>query len=494
MGARRPSLARQVRLLIVGVGIIFVVVIAGLTYSVAEFRDDVNRREQLIPAVTDTSRLSTIFAALLDDSDTAQVVDSQEALVLLGRLERELVDHPEVLDDLALIRSDLLSWRASVRLAADSGAEPSTEETRVASTDTQDRLMGNLVQRTGVLTVAIDRAADDAVDIARASRTRLLRGIGLAGAVALVLLVGGVTLLRRWFITPVLELVDGVAAIADGDHTHELRVDGSRELVELADSVSRMRDRILAERDRAVRAVEAVDQQAPAVAALRTLLAPRVVEGAAGVVVAGDLVPAEGELAGDWYDLGTRGDVTVVTLGDVCGHGVDAGVLAVRTKFALLDAMLLGLDPAAALDLAARRFARNDTFVTAMVVEIDPVAGRCRFASAGHNPGLLIHPDGSVDELPRTGPLIGLIDGPRTCAEVSIGPGDTVVLYTDGVIEARDADGAQLGVEGLVDVIRVHGESPPDRIVEAVTAAVLAHCGSRCTDDATVVVARLDQA
>jgi serine phosphatase RsbU (regulator of sigma subunit) len=204
------------------------------------------------------------------------------------------------------------------------------------------------------------------------------------------------------------------------------------------------------------------------------------------------LLPAEGVLAGDWYDIASRDGELVVAIGDVCGHGVDAGVLAVRTKFALLDSIDLGLEPSAALDLAARRFGRDDTFVTALLAVIDVRSGRCRYASAGHNPALLLRADGHIDHLARTGPLIGLADGPRPTAEMAVGPGDLLVVYTDGVVEARDDGRQQLLVDGLEETLLEHRDAEPERITELVLAKVLAHCGGRCTDDATVVVVRVD--
>ena len=474
--AGRPSLTRRLRLLVGGVGLALVLVIAGLGATVADFRDDVNRRDDLIPAAGDAAQLTGIFVDRLQSTDVVGTValgseefadTRQAALVLLGRLERELADHPPVLRQLSSLRTAVVF----------SGNDPTQ--------------LTSLVAKSEALTATITESTERAADTAEQSRTRFVWAVGIAAGVALLLLVIGATGLRRWFVKPVRALAADVTRVADGEYGHPLVADSSSELAQLASSVARMRDRILAERDRALRATEAVGQQAPAVAALRTLLEPRVSPPSRSVTVAGGLVAAEGELAGDWYDLAARDDLTVITLGDVCGHGVEAGVLAVRTKFALLDAITLGLDPAAALALAAERFARDDTFVTAIVAELDPANGRCRYASAGHNPALILRADGELVQLHRTGPLIGLVDGDRPNVEVALGPGDLLVLYTDGVVEARDDAGDQLHIEGLEALLREHLESEPERIVEAITAAVLSRCGGRCPDDATVVVARI---
>ncbi|HJR25636.1 MAG TPA: PP2C family protein-serine/threonine phosphatase, partial [Acidimicrobiales bacterium] len=118
--------------------------------------------------------------------------------------------------------------------------------------------------------------------------------------------------------------------------------------------------------------------------------------------------------------------------------------------------------------------------------------GRCRYASAGHNPALVVRAGGTVEQLPRTGPLIGLADGPRPTARTTLGPGDLLVAYTDGVVEARDDAGGQWQLDGLGPALLDCRTEHPAKIVEVVLADVLSHCGGRCTDDATVVVVRFD--
>lgn len=340
-----------------------------------------------------------------------------------------------------------------------------------------------------LMTVAAIGFRDDADE-----RDRLLRAVAAAVVLAVVLLVIGALALRKVVIRPVRRLSSDVAKVVEGAFDHPIHGDGSRELAELSQSVTRMRDRILSERDHARRADDAVDQQAPAVAALRTLLAPRLAACPPELDAAGALVPADGTLAGDWFDIAARPNGIVVAIGDVCGHGIDAGMLAVRTKFALLDAIDLGLHPEAALELASSRFGRDDTFATAMVAEVDLLAGTCRYASAGHTPLLLVRSDGTVERLERTGPLIGLAHGPRPNASVALQPGDTLVLYTDGVVEARPRGGTQF-LEARLLALRNEGTGQgAGAVTEAILAAVVSHCAGVCPDDATIAVIRVNGA
>ncbi|HJR23885.1 MAG TPA: HAMP domain-containing protein, partial [Acidimicrobiales bacterium] len=360
---RPGTLQRRLRLLVGGVGLILVVLLTTLSLAVAEFRDGVNRREDLIPATADASELSGLLIDQLTGLDQARgaVVEAadfrqarQRAAVLVGRLERELADRPSLAAELVALREGLLAWQAAVTsVALASGAAPGAAPEQ--DLDAARKELTALVATADSLTASIAGAVEDVADDARTSRTVFLWTLAGAAVVCLVLLVLGAYALHMWVIVPVRRLSDDVSSVAEGAYDLPLERGSGRELDLLASSVVRMRDRILSERDRAVRAVEAMGQEAPAVVALRTLLAPREATPPPGIVAAGALLPAEGVLAGDWYDIAARDDEIVVAIGDVCGHGVDAGVLAVRTKFSLLDSIDLGLEPDAALELASRR-------------------------------------------------------------------------------------------------------------------------------------------
>lgn len=495
MTGARPTLTQRLFLHVGGVAGLLVVVTVALVVAAIGFRDDANERERLLPAAADAVELSGVLADRLEVAsdprrDPAPGRDDlqeerQRTDLLLGRLEGELVGEPTLLVRLEDLNADVLAWQVRDASAAATG-DPATQD------EARD-LLATAVDHAADLSAAItDRIADAARD-ARWSRAWFLRAVAAAVLMALALLVVGTRALRRVVIRPVRRLSSDVATVAEGAFDHPILGDGSRELAELAQSVTRMRDRILSERDRARRADEAVDQQAPAVAALRTLLSPRLATCPPELDAAGALVPADGALAGDWFDIAARPNGAVIAIGDVCGHGIDAGLLAVRTKFALLDAIDLGLHPEAALELASARFGRDDTFATAMVAEIDLLAGTCRYASAGHTPLLLLHDDGTVDHLERTGPLIGLAHGPRPNASVPLQPGDTLVLYTDGVVEARPRGGTQFLEERLVELLAAGGGQSAGAITEAILAAVVSHCEGVCPDDATIAVVRVNE-
>jgi serine phosphatase RsbU (regulator of sigma subunit) len=222
--------------------------------------------------------------------------------------------------------------------------------------------------------------------------------------------------------------------------------------------------------------------------ALRAQLEPAAVDLPDGFEVAARLVPAEGELAGDWYDLvRLPGGRLAIGIGDVCGHGAEAGLLALRAKIALFTAMGLDRDPGVVLADVADAFGRPpDSFVTAFVAVIDPATGECRFSGAGHPPALLSN--GTSRQLSSTGPLIGMFDGEWHTETVTIEPGGSLVIYTDGLTEARDRERREFGIDGIIAAIDGLTDADASEQLGSVIDAVYAHDGGRLQDDVTVVV------
>ena len=151
-------------------------------------------------------------------------------------------------------------------------------------------------------------------------------------------------------------------------------------------------------------------------------------------------------VGGDWYDVSHLGDDRfAVAVGDVVGHGLNAAVAMGQLRSALKALSLADLGPAEALT-GLDRFAHHDTDAsvsTAVKVIIDLRQHTLTYSSAGHPPGLLLHPDGTTQQLDQAaGPALALpIDtGPRPTGIVEYPPGARLLLYTDGLIEHRRED------------------------------------------------------
>lgn len=157
----------------------------------------------------------------------------------------------------------------------------------------------------------------------------------------------------------------------------------------------------------------------------------------------------ESQIGGDWYDALQLGDGRVmVSIGDVCGSGLDAAVAMANARQLLRGVAQIHDDPATMLDAADRAVRAENAagMVTAFVGVFDPITSLLTYATAGHPRPLLRSPDGTIQELSATGAPLGVpfrVERTVECVEVPLGC--VLVLYTDGLTEAtRDMlDGEQ---------------------------------------------------
>ena len=200
------------------------------------------------------------------------------------------------------------------------------------------------------------------------------------------------------------------------------------------------------------------------------------------------------EVGGDVYDYLTLGDGRLaVVLGDVTGHGVDATADMAMAKYVFRSLAREHPDPgtflAAANEVVSSEIAPG-RFITMVEVVLDAAAGEVACASAGHPPPRLVLPDGTVESISARGLALG-IDAPQAYDTVTepFPPGAIVVVYTDGVIEARRG-GEQFGVERLDALLAERRELPPQEIAEAALAACRDWTEGELTDDFAVVVVK----
>ena len=133
----------------------------------------------------------------------------------------------------------------------------------------------------------------------------------------------------------------------------------------------------------------------------------------------------------------------------------------------------------------------NGDYFTAFYGVIDIEKGVLYYCNAGHNTIFLAHSDGTLDQLENNGPVVGVVrDLPFVSAEHTLKNGDRLVLYTDGVIEARDEQAALYGEERLMDIIKQNMNSEVKDFTEHVFTDLQAFCGNspRCDDIALFAV------
>jgi serine phosphatase RsbU (regulator of sigma subunit) len=204
---------------------------------------------------------------------------------------------------------------------------------------------------------------------------------------------------------------------------------------------------------------------------------------------------AQVDVGGDVYDFLHLDDGRLaVILGDVTGKGIQAAADMAMAKFSFRALARMHPEPsdflAAANEVVVDEI-ETGKFITMLYVLLDPESSTVACASAGHPAARVVTPDGQVGELGGHGLALGIdTDQEYEVARDELPPGTTVVLYTDGVIEAR-RDGELYGEERLDDLLRRRAELGAQELAEAVLADCKSFAGGELSDDCAVVCLRL---
>jgi serine phosphatase RsbU (regulator of sigma subunit) len=207
--------------------------------------------------------------------------------------------------------------------------------------------------------------------------------------------------------------------------------------------------------------------------------------------IAGTWKPARA-IGGDYFDVFRCLSDGVVCIGDVVGKGIPAALLMSNLQAAVRT---LGCDEIPPADLCARvnrlicSNVDSGKFITFFYGTLKVSECRLVYVNAGHNPPILVRSDSSVVHLETGGPVLGVF---RTAGyeqgEVALEPGDTVVIYTDGVTEARNSADEEFGEERLITVVRQCRDQSAALIQGAILERVERFCGGDFHDDVTTVV------
>ena len=309
--------------------------------------------------------------------------------------------------------------------------------------------------------------------------------LGLAFATTLA----AAFLIRRWVTRPIERLARAVRSARSGK-VGVIAPQGPPEIADLARDVDAMRLQMNRALYDAVRARETIEQSASVVLQLRSELATGVEELPDGWTVAAQLQAAEGVVAGDCYDViqlpSSRLGLVVV---DISGHGAVSGVLALRCKELLRAGLRDGFEPDEAVLWASEQLddLAEETFLTAFVAVIDLKTGDVTYANAGHPPALLCSPSHAA-ELAPTGPIVGPFVGPWQNATAGLDPGDTLAVYTDGLIEVRNAAGKEFGLQRLTDLVCGAAPDDAEAIVKRCVDDVTSFAPGRLRDDVTIAL------
>jgi serine phosphatase RsbU (regulator of sigma subunit) len=241
-----------------------------------------------------------------------------------------------------------------------------------------------------------------------------------------------------------------------------------------------------------------------------------------GVELEAALRPAR-DVSGDFYDcfLLSSGEVILV-VGDVCDKGVGAALFMalfrslirasadpvgggainmIGGRHTMVMQALQSASPADLLtrvasftnDYIARLHGRTNMFATVFLASLEPYSGELVYVNAGHEPALIIAEDGGVEELRPTGPALGMMpDSHFTAVTRTLEKGHSLLVFTDGLVEAHSPTGEVYGGKRLHELVMAQRGSSAGELVHAVLDAVQAFGGhSDAHDDLTLLAARL---
>jgi serine phosphatase RsbU (regulator of sigma subunit) len=210
------------------------------------------------------------------------------------------------------------------------------------------------------------------------------------------------------------------------------------------------------------------------------------------------------KVGGDYYDfLELCPGRLALVLADIAGKGVSGALLMANLQANLRSQYAIAVDDLPRLLASVNRlfYANSDdaSYATLFFADYDDSSRKLRYANCGHLPALLVRAcasshaqESNVEWLRSTCTVMGLFeDWHCEIAEVQLAPGDILVLYTDGITEAENADGEEFGASRLLDTLGSHTHLPVGQLLQAVVEAVQQFSsGSEQQDDITLVIAR----
>ena len=228
---------------------------------------------------------------------------------------------------------------------------------------------------------------------------------------------------------------------------------------------------------------------------IQLALLPRGTFTAGDIEISGFTKPAN-TVGGDFYDVLPQADGRVVlTLGDVAGKGSPAALLMALLLAAFRTLVEERMTPeamTARLNVQICRHSPASRFITLVYAVYDPATGALIYVNAGQNPPLIRRADGQFERLSGTGIALGLFEHSEYGAEQThLGPGDMLVLYSDGITEAEDPAEEPFEESRLQAVLERSAALPAASVATEVLAAVQTHAKrSRFGDDLTILVVK----
>ena len=214
---------------------------------------------------------------------------------------------------------------------------------------------------------------------------------------------------------------------------------------------------------------------------------------AADIEICGMTRPAN-TVGGDFYDVLPMADGRIIlTIGDVAGKGSPAALLMALLLAVLRTLVDEALEPTELMSRLNAQICRHSPasrFITLFYAVYEPSTGRLSYVNAGQNPPLVRRRGGHYEKLAATGVALGMFDqSTYSAVETFLDPGETLVLYSDGITEAEDPSGQPLEEAGLENIVASYSSFSAAEIGTAVLKAVEVHAkASRFGDDLTILI------
>lgn len=310
---------------------------------------------------------------------------------------------------------------------------------------------------------------------------RAERRLVALGAVGTLVAALAVIALVSFGLRPLGELRRGVRLIGDGNLDVRIQVQTRNELGLFASLVNSMAAGLESAQVRLLQK-ERIDHELWIARELQSMLLPKMVKPAQGYLLEARYTPAL-EVSGDYYDVFPLGEHRLaLAAADVSGKGVPGLMIMAMLRTALRSLASPELDPVDVLVMASERLSdsmKRGMFVTCVYGILDTRSHVFSYASAGHCPPATFGAHG-VRYLPARGKPIGpfrsdLLRRSLRTASVELQPGDGLLLYTDGLVEALNHEGEALGPSAVLDILKCWSRSPSGSLVDVLVERLSRH-------------------